>query len=182
LEAHFCAGNSCGPNRCCGGVRYDRQEGGTQILNIAVPTALACISCTAGCGACAGTTAATLLQAEMKMQIDSILQALKDTETDLGNAASEWGQDLSEQLVHALEVIVKDIVRDGRINMDGAGEGQFVNFGNCKLSTEPGMATFSSKTCAWCCNCVPNANAMRMYLTWSLDCRLDNYRITEIPK
>lgn len=171
LERRFCAGNTCGPNSCCGGVRYGRQEGGTELLNIAVPTALACVSCTAGCGACASATAQYLMEEELKKQMSSILQALGDTAMDLGNAAAEWGSNLTEQLMRAVEAIVSDIFSKGRINLDGVSAIQNVRFGRCTLSIEPGMNTYSSKTCVYCCNCVNNLNAVRMYLAWRLDCR-----------
>jgi hypothetical protein len=69
LEAKFCAGRKCSTTGCCGGVRYGRQEGGTEALNFATSTAIACASCTAGCGACAAVAAGLLIQQEMQMQV-----------------------------------------------------------------------------------------------------------------
>jgi hypothetical protein len=107
----------------------------------------------------------------MKLQMDSIVQALSETATDLGKAAAQWGVNVRDQIMRAIEVIVQDIVRYGRFNMDGSGNSQWVDFGRCRFSIEPGMSTYSSKTCVWCCNCVNNVNAVRTYLAWRLDCR-----------
>jgi hypothetical protein len=69
LERRFCAGKRCSPTGCCGGVRYGRQEGGTEALNFATQTALACAACTYGCGACAGAMAQRLIIEEMNLQV-----------------------------------------------------------------------------------------------------------------
>lgn len=69
LETKFCAGQRCGPTGCCGGVRYGRQEGGTEALNFATQTALACAACTYGCGACAGAMAQKLIMEELQYQV-----------------------------------------------------------------------------------------------------------------
>jgi hypothetical protein len=111
------------------------------------------------------------MKAEMKAQVDSIVQALGDTVIDLGNKAEQWGTNFRAQLMNAVEAIVSDIMTKGLINMDGEKGGQYVPFGNCAFRIEPGMNTYSSKTCVWCCNCANNMNAVRLYLAWRLDCR-----------
>jgi hypothetical protein len=69
LQKRFCAGMSCSPTGCCGSVRYARQEGGAEALNIATQSALACAACTYGCGACAGAMAQKLIVEEMNLQV-----------------------------------------------------------------------------------------------------------------
>lgn len=104
-------------------------------------------------------------------QIDSIAKALKDVYEDLGKKATEWGPDLREQLKNAVQVIALDIVKNGKISKDGQDAIAAVDFGRCTFGIEPGMSTYSSETCEFCCNCIPNMNAVRFYLAWRLDCR-----------
>jgi hypothetical protein len=105
---------------------------------------------------------------------------------DLGNAASQWGNGLYVQLSNAVEAIANDIVRNGKINRDAGDDAQGVNFGRCTFEIEPGMSTYSSKTCVFCCNCSNNMNAVRFYLAWRLDCRSDEAKalalVPEIPR
>lgn len=101
------------------------------------------------------------------------MQALQNIYMDLGNAASQWGNGLYMQLSRAVEAIANDIVRNGKMNRDSGDDAQAVNFGRCTFEIEPGMSTYSSKTCVYCCNCAQNMNAVRFYLAWRLDCRSD---------
>lgn len=166
LRSRFCASNTCSINGCCGGVRLARQEGGSEALNIAASTGLACATCTLGCAACASATASTLIQNELKAQIASIVAALSNTVSDLGNKAQEWGTDMATQLKNGLAAIANDIMTTGKFN-----KGSYIDFGNCRFTVEPGSNTYSSKTCVYCCNCVNNLNAVQFYLAWRLDCR-----------
>jgi hypothetical protein len=71
LRERFCAGHPlrCSPTGCCGGVRYGHETCGTDALNFAAQTAMACVACTAGCGACAGATAQRLIMEELQSQV-----------------------------------------------------------------------------------------------------------------
>jgi hypothetical protein len=111
------------------------------------------------------------LKNELLYQVRSITQALVDTAVDLGEAARQWGGSLYEQLESAVDAIVNDIVRKGVVNMDGDGMAQWADIGRCRLLIEPGLSTYNSKTCVWCCNCQKNLDAVRFYLAWRLDCR-----------
>lgn len=97
---------------------------------------------------------------------------LKETSADLGSKSAQFGTDMKQQLSNAMEDLVNDIVAYGTIskgNQQINGGSRFVDFGHCKLTVEPGMATYSSSTC-FCVGEVQNMNAVQPYLAWRLDC------------
>lgn len=133
---------------------------------MASEAALKCAVCAAGCAACAGTSLANQIVNALANQVEGIASAVARTVDSMGDRAREWGSDIQSQLKSALRAIARDLAAGNKIN-----EIQFVDFGTCRLSVEPGFLRFTSKTCVYCCNCVNNMDATRFYLAWRLRCR-----------
>lgn len=74
-----------------------------------------------------------------------------------------------DELTKAIQSIGDEISHSGKVNVDSASA-IVRSVGRCKFAVEPGMNTYNSKTCVFCCNCVNNLNAVRFYLAWKLDC------------
>eukprot|EP00803_Ostreobium_quekettii_P005232 evm.model.scf_595.3 EVM.evm.TU.scf_595.3 scf_595:40198-41422(-) len=148
---------------------WGKQQGGDEVLELARESALACMGCTAGCAACAGTALAAGLTREVTEQMATLT-------SEIIRSLREGGTEFAAKMEASVTAFLGDFVLGHMENvLSGDFGGLFSNScipgaSGLDLGVRAGVAYYGGENCV-CGACVPALNAMRPWVSWYIRAR-----------